>query len=172
MSKFSLADIDIRTELKPGDLGYIMHRHGKLYAEEYGHGIAFETYVGLGLHEFYKNYDAAFDRVWLAMHDQLIVGSIFLEHRENNTAQLRYLLVEPAYRGIGFGNKLMELYMDFLLERGYTSSYLCTTHELRSAAALYTKFGFKLTEEKESTAFGKRLIEQRYELTLSKVTIQ
>ena len=167
MNKISVANIHIRTILVPGDLGYIMHIHGKLYAEEYQYGIAFETYVGLGLHEFYKNYDDTLDRVWIAIHDESIIGCIFLQHRENNTAQLRYLLVEPPYRGIGLGNKLMELYMDFLFERGYSSSYLWTTHELRSAAVLYGKFGFKLIEEKESTAFGKPLKEQRYELRLT-----
>jgi peptidyl-dipeptidase Dcp len=81
-------------------------------------------------------------------------------------AQLRYFLIEPEYRGIGLGSKLMTLYMDFLRECGYRESYLWTTHELDTAAFLYKRVGFKLIEEKESSAFGKPLREQRYNLVL------
>jgi GNAT superfamily N-acetyltransferase len=165
-SKISLSDITIRNEIRPGDLGYIIHRHGKLYDEEYRYGIAFETYVGAGLHEFYTHYDPQSDRVWIAGHEGKIVGFLLLMHREHNTAQLRYFYLEPGYRGIGLGKRLMELYMDFLLSRGYSSSYLWTTHELHAAASLYTRHGFRLTEEKASTAFGKPLKEQRYDLVL------
>src|SRR5207244_11080205 len=70
------------------------------------------------------------------------------------------LLIEPKYRSIGLGKKLMQLYMEFLRRGHYQSSYLWTTHELEAAASLYKRYGFKLTEEKESTAFGKRLKEQ------------
>jgi peptidyl-dipeptidase Dcp len=82
------------------------------------------------------------------------------------SAQLRYFLIEPEYRGIGLGSKLMNLYMDFLRECGYKASYLWTTHELTTAANLYKRFGFQLTEQKESNAFGKPLQEQRYDLVL------
>jgi peptidyl-dipeptidase Dcp len=156
--------VQIRTLLKPGDLGYVIYRHGKLYGEEYNYGISFETYVGAGMHEFYKNYDPEMDRVWICEHESRIVGFVLLMHRENNAAQLRYLYLEPEYRGIGLGKKLMQLYMDFLKEKGYQSSYLWTTHELDSAASLYKRHGFQLTEEKQSTAFGKPLKEQRYDL--------
>lgn len=156
--------VQIRIFLKPGDLGYVIYRHGKLYGEEYNYGISFETYVGAGMYEFYKNYDPEMDRVWICEHDNRIVGFVLLMHRENNAAQLRYLYLEPEYRGIGLGKKLMQLYMDFLKEKGYQSSYLWTTHELYSAASLYKRHGFQLTEEKQSTAFGKPLKEQRYDL--------
>jgi GNAT superfamily N-acetyltransferase len=156
--------IQIRTELKPGDLGYVIYRHGKLYGEEYKYGVSFEAYVGAGMYEFYKNYDPELDRVWICEHNNRIVGFVLLMHREHNTAQLRYFYLEPEYRGIGLGKKLMELYMNFLKEKGYQSSYLWTTHELHSAASLYKRHGFKLTEEKQSTAFGKPLKEQRYDL--------
>jgi len=159
-----LNDIRIRTTLKPGDLGYVIYRHGKLYGDEYNYDILFETYVALAIHEFYKNYNPEIDRVWICEHDNRMVGFLLLMHRESRVAQLRFFFIEPEYRGIGLGKKLMELYMDFLREKGYMSSYLWTTDELPSAASLYKRHGFKLTEERQSTAFGKPLKEQRYDL--------
>jgi len=157
-------EITIRHDIRPGDLGYVMYRHGKLYGDEYNFGVSFETYVGIGLAEFYKNYNPDKDRVWICEHNGQIVGFLLIMHRENNAAQLRYFYLEKPYRGIGLGKKLMQAYMDFLKAKGYTSSYLWTTHELTSAALLYKRHGFKLTEEKESTDFGKPLREQRYDL--------
>ena len=162
-----IEDIRIRNELAPGDLGYIVHMHGFLYGKEYNYRIQFEVYVAAGLKEFYENYDPARDRVWICEHNGRIIGSLLLMHRQNNAAQLRYFLIDPEYRGIGLGKKLMVQYSDFLHKRGYRSSYLWTTHELDAAAALYKKHGFILTEERESNAFGKPLREQRYDLVIS-----
>lgn len=163
-SKITINDITIRTELKPGDLGFVVHRHGKIYGDEYGYGVSFETYVASGIYEFYKAYDPQRDRVWICEHNGSMIGFLLLMHRENNAAQLRYFYLESAYRGIGLGKKLMSLYMDFLGKCGYTSSYLLTTHELGSAASLYVRHGFKLSEERESDSFGKPVREQRYDL--------
>ncbi len=118
-----LNDIRIRTTLKPCDLGYVHYRHGKLYGDEYNYDIVFETYVALAIHEFYKNYNPEIDRVWICEHDNRMVGFLLLMHRENSVAQLRFFFIEPEYRGVGLGKKLMELYMDFLKERGYRLSY-------------------------------------------------
>jgi peptidyl-dipeptidase Dcp len=164
-NKPSLEAISIRTELQPGDLGYMIYRHGALYKREYDYSIQFEAYVAQGLYEFYEKYTPARNRVWLCEHEERIVGTLLLMDR-GSAAQLRYFLIEPEYRGIGLGSKLMKLYMDFLCECGYKESYLWTTHELTTAALLYKRVGFKLTEEKESTAFGKSLMEQRYDLVL------
>jgi ribosomal protein S18 acetylase RimI-like enzyme len=162
----SSEDIVIRTELKEGDIGYITWLHGILYKKEYNYSISFESYVAAGLHEFYQNYDRLKDRAWVCEHHETIIGFLLLMHRENNTAQLRYFILKPEYRGIGLGKKLMNLYMEFLKNGGYKSSFLWTTNELPAAAHLYIQHGFKLTEEKESTAFGKPLKEQRYDLIL------
>jgi peptidyl-dipeptidase Dcp len=166
----SLEDISIRTELRPGDLGCVTYMHGVIYCREYGFGIQFEPYVARGLCEFYEQYDPSRSRVWICEHQDRRIGSLFLLDRgtasHSSAAQLRYFLIEPEYRGIGLGSKLMGLYMDFLRACGYEASYLWTTHELAAAAALYRRAGFKLTEEKESTAFGKPLVEQRYDLVL------
>jgi GNAT superfamily N-acetyltransferase len=165
-NNISLDDISIRTELRPGDIGYVIYMHGDLYKKEYGYGIQFETYVAKGLCEFWERYNPQRNRVWVCEHNNKMIGFLLLMDR-GQAAQLRYFLIQPEYRGIGLGSKLMRLYMDFLQECGYQESYLWTTHELGTAAFLYKRVGFKLTEEKESTAFGKPLREQRYDLRLS-----
>jgi len=165
MSNVSLDEISIRTELCSGDIGYVIYLHGALYAKEYGYGLQFESYVAKGLAEFYENYDPERNRVWVCEYNSRVVGFLLLMDR-GTAAQLRYFLIEPEYRGIGLGSKLLKLYMEFLRECDYKASYLWTTHELSTAALLYKRLGFKLTEEKESTAFGKPLREQRYDLVL------
>ena len=162
-NKVSLDDISIRIELRPGDLGYVIFLHGALYGREYGYGLQFETYVAKGLCEFYEMYNPERSRVWICEHEGRMIGFLLLMDR-GQAAQLRYFLIEPEYRGLGLGSKLMNLYMDFLRRCGYWASFLWTTHELTTAASLYRRVGFELTEEKESTSFGKPLREQRYDL--------
>jgi ribosomal protein S18 acetylase RimI-like enzyme len=161
----SLTDITIRTTLQPGDIGYITYLHGYLYKKEYNYGIQFECYVAQGLCEFYQQYDAQKDCVWIAEHNDRIVGFLLLMHRDK-TAQLRYFIIEPEYRGVGLGKKMMDLYMEFMVQYGYTESFLWTTNELPTALALYRRYGFTLTEEKPSNGFGKPVTEQRYDLKL------
>jgi peptidyl-dipeptidase Dcp len=165
MNNVSLSDISIRSDLRPGDLGYVIYLHGALYSKEYGYGVQFENYVARGLCDFLEKYDSKRNRVWVCEHNDRIIGFLLLMDR-GDSAQLRYFLIEPAFRGVGLGSKLLNLYMEFLRQCGYKASYLWTTHELFTAAALYKRLGFKLTEEKESIAFGKPLREQRYDLVL------
>lgn len=166
MNKITLSDITIRSTLAPGDIGYVTYMHGRLYSNEYNFGLSFEAYVARGLHEFYEQYNPERNRVWVCEHEGKLVGFMLLMDR-GEAAQLRYFIIEPAYRGIGLGKELMKRYMDFLRSCNYKSSYLWTTHELGAAASLYIRYGFRLTEEKESTAFGKPLREQRYDLVIT-----
>ena len=159
-------NISITHDIQPGDLGYVIYLHGKLYQETYHYGTGFEMYVAAGLAEFYRQYDPLRDRVWICEKDGTMVGFLLGMHREDHTAQLRYFLVEPGFRGLGLGKKLMACFMDYLRECRYTRAYLWTTDELRAAAALYKRHGFVLTEEKSSEAFGKKVNEQRYDLRL------
>jgi GNAT superfamily N-acetyltransferase len=161
------SNLIIRNELRPGDLGTIIHLHGVMYAEEYNYGISFESYVASGLAEFYRQYDPERDRVWIVEDEGRIVGFLLLMHRGEKTCQLRYYLLLSPYRGMGIGKKLMEEYMQWMDEKGYDHSYLWTTNELPAAASLYTRYGFTLSEEKPSDAFGKPVIEQRYDWYLS-----
>lgn len=162
----NLNDVTIRTELKPGDIGYVTWMHGALYSREYNYTTHFEAYVAAGLHEFHKHYDPDLDRVWVAEHNDRIIGFLLLMHRENSSAQLRFFILEPGYRGIGLGKKLTLLFTDFLKEKGYNTCFLWTTNEQTTAAAIYRKMGFVLTDEADSTTFGKELKEQRYEWIL------
>jgi GNAT superfamily N-acetyltransferase len=166
MDKVSLDNIAIRNDLRPGDIGYVTYMHGALYSREYNYGLQFESYVAKGLCEFYEKYNPERNRIWACEHNDRMIGFLLLMDR-GKAAQLRYFLIEPEYRGIGLGARLLNLYMDFLRQCGYQESYLWTTHELDAAAALYRRLGFRLTEEKESTAFGKPLREQRYDLFLA-----
>ncbi|SHF28029.1 GNAT family N-acetyltransferase [Pedobacter caeni] len=161
-----LEDISIRTDLQPGDMGYVTYMHGCFYKQEYNYSINFELYVMQGLAEFQKNYQADKDGVWIAEYEGKIVGFLLSMHREHNTAQLRYFILDSSCRGIGLGQKLCNLYLDFVKQKGFKSVFLWTTDELFTAAHIYKKMGFVLTEEIGSDSFGKTLKEQRYDLNL------
>jgi ribosomal protein S18 acetylase RimI-like enzyme len=157
--------VTIRARLEPGDLGYIAHLHGRLYAEEFGYGLYFESYVLGALHEFAKAYDPAKDGIWVCEHEKKIVGFLVAAHRED-MVQLRFLILQAEYRGLGLSRQLMDLFIVFMRERGYRKAYLWTTNEQQAAISLYQRYGFSLVEEKESKAFDKLLVEQKYELLL------
>ena len=159
-----LEDITIRTKLQPGDIGFVTYLHGVLYSREYGYELAFESYVAKGLHEFVANHNPEKDGVWVCEHNNRIIGFLLLMDRKNFSAQLRFFIIKPEYRGIGLGKKLMDELMKLLRTNVYKHMYLWTTHEQQAAAYLYMKRGFRLMEEKDSTSFGKPLKEQRYDL--------
>ena len=157
--------VTIRTTLKPGDLGYIAHLHGRIYDQESGYGIGFESYVLKGLGELGHQYDPKKDHVWICEDGERIVGFLAgVSH--GKSLQLRYFLLLPEYRGKGLAKMLMDLFIGFLRDRGYRHAFLWTTNEQHAAIALYTRYGFRLTEEKESNAFGKALTERKYQLRL------
>ena len=165
MNKPSLNDITIRTELRPGDIGDILSMHGRLYYKEYGYTGPFEMYVAQSLAEFIELYNPERNRLWACEHNNRTIGTLVLLDR-GDAAQLRYYLLEPEYRGMGLGTKLMDSFMEFLRGCGYQSSYLWTTEQQLTAAKVYKRYGYQLTEDKPSTAFGVPLTEQRYDLVL------
>lgn len=164
-NKLTAKNIRIRTTLKSGDIGYITWLHGVIYKEEYGYNTGFESIVAAGLSEFVQLYNPERNRIWICEDQDKMVACLLLVDR-GETAQLRFFLVLPEYRGLGLGRRLMDLYMEFMKDTGYGSSYLWTTHELLPAISLYKKYGFCLSEEKESLAFGKLLREQKYEFVV------
>ena len=159
----STREVTIRTELLPGDLGFVAYLHGLIYTRENDFGLGFEGYVLKGLGEFALGYDPAKDRVWVCEAEGRMVGFLLGMRREEGVVQLRYFILLPEYRGVGLGKRLMGLFMEWLRQSGYRRCYLWTTDEQETAAALYLRHGFRLTEEKETAGFGKVLIERRYD---------
>jgi len=156
-------DITIRTELRQGDLAAILSMHAEIYGKEYGYNLNFEAIVAKTLFEFYELYTPERSRVWICEHEGRIVGSLALLDR-GDAAQLRYFVLLKDYRGLGLGNHLMTLYMDFMRNIGYATSYLLTTDDLHEAIHLYRKFGFELVSSTASDAYGDSLHRQRYEI--------
>lgn len=162
----NLDEILIRRKLLPGDIGTIIHLHGKLYHEEFGFGLGFEKYVAESFAAFVGDFKDGLDQVWICEYQGQPAGFISLVHRDKSLAQLRYFVIAPAFRGIGLGKKLTSEFMHTAREKNYQKIYLWTTRPLTKAAMIYQKLGFKLVHEKESNSFGLPLIEQKYELTL------
>lgn len=156
-----LDDIVIRTDLRAQDIARIVRLHGSLYHQEYGYGMAFESYVSAGLYEFLQHYDPERSRFWLCEHAGSLVGCLCLLDR-GESAQLRFFLIHPRYRGLGLGHRLLDRFFAFIRACGYSYAYLWTTHELTAAAHLYAAYGFRIAEEKTSSAFGRTLVEQKY----------
>jgi peptidyl-dipeptidase Dcp len=157
--------LTIRTDLRPGDLEQVIQLHRIIYGREYQYGPAFYDYVTKGLDEFQQQYDPGIDRVWVCEYKNQMIGFVLLLHRPDQFAQLRYLIILPEFRGKGLGNYLMNQFMQFLKQADYCGAYLWTTNEQIGAASLYSRYGFKLVEEKDSTTFGKSLKEHRYVFT-------
>ena len=157
--------INIRTELKPGDLGYITYLHGKIYAEEYGFDTSFEPYVARPLSDFSLSENQR-QKIWIVETSDEIVGCIAIVDAGDNLAQLRWLLLTKEARGQGIGKKLMKYAIDFCSEQGFDGVFLWTVDLLVEAAGLYRSHGFKITEEKIHKLWGLMLNEQRYDLKL------
>jgi GNAT superfamily N-acetyltransferase len=163
----SEGQIQIRTDLKPGDVGYIVYLHGTLYAREYQLDHTFEGYVAQRFGEFAASYDARKDLIAIAELDGRIVGSIVIDDKDNGTAMLRYFLVHPAARGRGLGRQLMDKALAFCRERGFKKVFLWTISELAAAAHLYRQTGFVCTRETTHEIWGAMRTEQEYELELN-----
>lgn len=144
----------------PGDLGWITHRHGALYAEEYGWDWTFEALVAEIVGQFAKDFIPGKERCWVAELDGEIVGSVFVVRQDDETAKLRLLYVDPAARGLGLGRRLVDECVRFARASGYKRMVLWTNDVLASARRIYQAAGFKLIEEEPHHSFGKDLVGQ------------
>jgi DNA-binding MarR family transcriptional regulator/N-acetylglutamate synthase-like GNAT family acetyltransferase len=143
----------------PGDLGWVVARHGARYAAEHGWGVGFEALVARVVADFGERSDAAREAAWIAELDGERVGSIFCTAADAaDTAQLRLLLVEPRARGAGVGTRLVDHCLDFARRAGYLRIMLWTTDLQTQARKIYQRAGFSLDRSKPETKFGQDIV--------------
>lgn len=150
----------------PGDLGWVVQRHGALYAQEYGYNDEFEALVSRIVAEYVENRREGLDAAWVAEIDSVPAGSIFCVAQSETTAQLRLLFVEPWARGFGVGGKLVDACVNFATAAGYREMVLWTNAELLAARRIYERAGFELVSEQDSVSFGGPQTFQNWRLTL------
>ena len=155
-------------DLAIGDAGWLIQRHAELYAAAEGFDTSFEPLVAEILVDFIRNRDPAVDQAWIAHRGETRFGSIFcVASGEPGVAKLRLFLVEPEARGLGLGQKLIDLCIAHARAKGYRLLRLWTHESHRAACTLYTKNGFRCTASKPVHSFGVDLVEQTWELALT-----
>ncbi|MCX7780083.1 MAG: helix-turn-helix domain-containing GNAT family N-acetyltransferase [Negativicutes bacterium] len=149
---------------QPGDWGYIAYRHGVLYSREYGLSQVFERYVLESLVKHAQHLERG--SIWIAEHGNRIAGFIAIVRAEEETAQLRWFLIEPEYRGMGLGKRLMDKAMHYCVQQKFKKVFLWTFQGLDAARHLYKSYGFHLTEQVPGDAWANGLIEEKWEAEL------
>jgi GNAT superfamily N-acetyltransferase len=160
-------DVTIRRLGRPGDLGWVVMAHGEMYASEFGWDTSFESLVARIVADHAGDHDAAREAAWVAELDGRRVGCVFCVAADDQTAQLRLLLVDSAVRGHGTGARLVDGCLDFARAAGYKRMKLWTNHPLVAARRIYLSRGFRLAAEEPHHSYGADLVGQVYELDLA-----
>lgn len=151
---------------RPGDMGWIVHRHGELYDQEYGYDERFEALVARVVADFIDHLDPKRERCWIAERNGERVGSVFVVAKSKRVAKLRLLLVEPSARGLGIGRRLVDEVVRFSSAAGYTKVVLWTQSELTAARRIYAAAGFRCVREESHSSFGTPAVAEVWELKL------
>jgi DNA-binding MarR family transcriptional regulator/GNAT superfamily N-acetyltransferase len=158
-------DLSLRSH-RPGDMGWVVQSHGRLYFEEQGWDERFEALVAGIAKDFVQNLDRARERCWIAELDGEPVGSVFLVKKNKTTAKLRLLLVAPGARGLGLGRRLVGECIAFARAKGYRKLVLWTQSKLAAARHIYGAAGFRLAKRQRHREFGYDLTGEYWELDL------
>jgi len=152
---------------QPGDLGWVVMAHGEMYASEFGFSTEFEALVAKIVADYAAGPDPLREAAWIAERDGQRVGCVFLVAKDEQTAQLRILLVDPAARGRHLGRRLVAECIEFAQRAGYKQMMLWTNEPLAAARHIYLAAGFSLVSEESHHSFGVDLTGQYYELDLA-----
>ena len=158
--------VGIRELGMPGDLGWVVMAHGELYAEEFGWNTEFEELVAVIVASYAEGHDPEREAAWIAEIEGRRVGCVFCVAKNEETAQLRILLVDPSARGRGLGRELVDTCVSFARRAGYRRIVLWTNDPLVSAARIYLAAGFRLAGADPHHSFGVELVGQVYEMDL------
>jgi GNAT superfamily N-acetyltransferase len=152
---------------RPGDIGWVVHAHGRLYYEEYGWDERFEALVAGIAAKFVQDFEPAWERCWIAEMGGGPVGSVFVVRESRTVAKLRLLLIEPKARGRGLGKRLVSASILFARRKGYRKLVLWTQSDLAAARHIYGSAGFRLAKRQRHREFGYDLTGEFWELPLS-----
>jgi N-acetylglutamate synthase-like GNAT family acetyltransferase len=156
---------------RPGDIGWVVARHGEICAREYGWDSTFEGLVAEIAGKFLTHFDPLRERCWIAELNGERAGCVFLVRQSNTVARLRLLLVEPAARGHSIGTRLVDECIAFARQCGYRNLTLWTNAALHAARRIYECAGFHLVKEGKRHAFGHEQVEQVWELNFHSASL-